>query len=109
MPLLFVCAVVSPAPAGLILAASVGLRGGRALRKRYEKPANLDLRVSRDEVTQTVDQVRHKKPAAPDRFVDKGATRPRDRSALLASLGACRTLPKPEGDTAPAAMALAST
>ena len=77
MPLLFVCAVVSPpAPAGLILAASVGLRGGRALRKRYVKPANLDLRVSKDEVTQTVDQVTHKKPAAPDRFVDKGATRP---------------------------------
>ena len=68
----------------------------------------MDSRVSRDEVTQTVDQVTHKQPAAPDRFVDESATRPRDRSALLASLGACRTLPKPEGDTAPAAMALAS-
>ena len=97
MPLLFVCAVVSPAPAGLILAASVGLRGGRALPKRYEKPANLDLRVSRDEVTQTVDQVRHKKPAAPDRFVDKSATRPRDRSALPASLGGLPDAPKARG------------
>ena len=105
--MLFVRAVVSPAGAGLILAASVAFATG-ALRNHYEKPAKLDLRVSRDKVTQTVDQVTHKKPAAPDRFVDKGATRPRDRSALQASLGACRTLPKPEGDTAPAAMALAS-
>jgi hypothetical protein len=30
VPLLFVRAVVSPAPAGLILAASVSLHGGRA-------------------------------------------------------------------------------
>jgi hypothetical protein len=74
-----------------------------ALRNHYKKPASLDLRVSRDEVTQTVDEVTHEKPAAPDRFVDESATRPRDRPALQASLGACRTLPKPEGDTAPAA------
>jgi hypothetical protein len=51
-----------------------------------------------------VDEVTHEEPAALGRVVDKSATRPRDRSALQASLGACRTLPKPEDDTALAAM-----
>ena len=40
--MLFVWAVVSLALAGLILAAFVSLRDGRALRKHYKKLANLD-------------------------------------------------------------------
>jgi hypothetical protein len=67
---------VSPARAGLILVASVGLRGGRALRKHYEKPANLRSRVSRDDAAYMVDEVTHEEPAAPDRSVDQCATRP---------------------------------
>jgi hypothetical protein len=46
--LLFVLAVVSLAIAGLILAAFVSLHDTRALRKHYEKLANLNSRVSRD-------------------------------------------------------------
>ena len=51
----------------------------RALRKRYDKLANLDLRVSRDDAAQIVDEVTHKEPAAPDRFVDESATSPSGR------------------------------
>jgi hypothetical protein len=40
-------AVVSLAMAGLILAGLVSLHDRRALRKNYEKLANLDSRVSR--------------------------------------------------------------